>query len=260
MLLAFFGATGCGAAAYQAGGGAGFAAEQDKEINDEDVRKAFEARPQLGEKAHIAYYSFDPRAGESLEGALKAWPGTLSVYQIPALIVTGQRRFNQNAPWGPSGEVSVKKLRLLAARSRADLLVVFDYGYRVNPSANGFAALGALVLPLLFVPFRDIEVESYMEAFVIDTRNGYLYGHITVDDRGSDDYLTIYSDRAEEIIEEQRARLLARMRTEIGNLLTRESGRAKVAAPAPSATPQQSPSTPAPAPEKGSPPGPAGPL
>lgn len=255
MLFLLAGAPACATSVYQPSGGAVFEADAAKEINDEDVRKAFEARPQLSERANIAYYSFDAASGDKLEAALKAWPGTQSVYKIPPLIVTGQRRFDQGSRYSPPAEVSIKKLRLLAARARADLLVVFDYGHRVLPSANGLVAFSPLILPLLFVPFRDVKVESYMEAFVIDTRNGYLYGHLSVDDEGGEDYLTIYSDRADELIQEQRERLATKMRERLVDLLTRESSRAKVAAPAQPAAP--APSAPPPeAPERA----PAGPL
>lgn len=249
--LAFFmGAlSGCGYAPPQVGAGTTFELDPTKEINDDDVRKAFEAKPQLGAKANFAYYSFDPDAGPEIEGILKAWPGTQSIYRIPAFVVTGRRRYDTYSPWNtPPAEVSIKKLRLLAARAHADVVVLFDYGVKVNSVPNGFIAFSPLLFPLLFVPFIDARVESYMEAFVIDTRNGYLYTHITLDEKQSEDYLTIYSNVEKKFVEDQKARLYTRMRLEFVKMAESESSKAAAAPAKPAASPAELPPSP-PAPE-----------
>lgn len=230
---------GCGYAAVQPGAGTTFELDPTQEINDDDVRKAFEAKPQMGTKAHFAYYSFDPEAGTECEGILKAWPGTQSVYRIPAFVATGRRRYDTYSPWNtPPVSVSIKKLRLLGARAHADVVVLFDYGHKVSGSPNGLIAFAPLLFPLLFLPFLEVSVESYLEAFIIDTRNGYLYGHITLDEKDSEGYLTIYSGIEKKFVEDQKARLYTRMRAEFVKIAESESSRAPAAAqkPAPSAT------------------------
>src|SRR5262249_23694666 len=119
------GLTGCGAS-YMPGRTAGFDVDAAPQIDDEDIRKAFEARPQLPGTMRVAYYTFDPAIDKDVAATLAAIPGVTGVYRIPSLLVNGQRRFEQ----GPSREVTVKKLRLLAARAHADALVVIDHGYQ----------------------------------------------------------------------------------------------------------------------------------
>ena len=163
------------------------------EINDEDIKKAFEARPQLGEHVNVAYVSFDAAKNADVEKALRAIPAVGSVYSIPALAVTGAHRFDDG--WAaPAQPLSIKKLRLLAARAHCDVVIVVDYGYRTKVSANGLAALDVLLVPALFLPFREIEVQSYMEASIIDTRNGYLYGDVTSSRESKKSYQTIYAN------------------------------------------------------------------
>jgi len=241
---------GCGGA-YQPSRAAPFDAQPEAEINDEDVRKAFEARPQLGETLHVAYYTFDPKKAGDTQAMLAALPGVASVYRIPPLLVTGQRRYQEDQSWAPPKEMSLKKLRLLAARARADVLVVVDHGYRWG-GVNGLAALNILLVPVFFVPFLDNEVESYVEAFVIDTRNGYLYGHVTEDEKSGPKFATLYADGAETIADQHWEHLRAKIGADLTKLLADERAQASVAKPATPATPPPAapakPTAPSPAP------------
>ena len=86
---------------------------------------------------------------------LEASPRVRGTYAIPPLMVTGERRFDQPTHGRIRREAkppSIKKLRLLAARAKSDVLVVFDYGYRQRQVPNGWVATSVLLLPVLFVP------------------------------------------------------------------------------------------------------------
>lgn len=225
----------CGTVSYQPSHAAAFDLNPEREIDDEDIRKAFEARPQLPATAmNVAYYTFDPEIAKDLDATLSGMPGVASVYRIPSLLVTGQRRLEAPHFREPAREVSVKKLRLLAARARADVLVIVDHGYR-GGGANPLASFNFLLVPILFMPFLDTRVEGYAEAFVIDVRNGYLYGHITEEDKRGEAYANIYSKSARELSEEQWATLREALREDLVKLVADERGRpapAPVAAPA----------------------------
>ncbi len=186
----------CGSSVYVPSHVAHFDPEGGGEINDDDVKKAFEAKPQLGDHLNVAYFDFDQSKNADVEQALRAIPGVGTIYSIPPLAVTGARRFDEPAPsWAPPSTqpLSVKKLRLLAARAHCDVVVVVDYGYRSDVSANGLAAFDVLLLPALFLPFREIKVESYVDSFVVDTRNGYLYGETTNSHDDKKSFQTIYA-------------------------------------------------------------------
>ena len=161
------------------------------EVNDEDVRKAFEAKPQLGDRFNVAYFSFDPSKEADVDKTIRAVPGVGSVYAIPALEATGKHRYDDSPTTAP---LSMKKLRLLAARAHADVLVVVDYSRKTEISVNALAALNVFLVPALFLPFRDVKVESAVDAFVVDVRNGYVYGHVALSQEASKPHQTIYSD------------------------------------------------------------------
>jgi len=219
----------CGGAVYSPARDARFSLDPQAEINDEDVRKAFDARPQLGKPVRIAYYSFDPERVEALDQMLRAQAGVADVYRIPPLMVDGSRRYDQPNPWEPKEPFSIKKARLLAARAKCDLLLIFDNGHRIETSANGWVASTVLVLPLLFAPFLDTEVESYLETYLIDTRNGYLYAHVATDQKGQADTLTIYSSAADQLVEGQWARLMADTKAQLTRVMQEEWARTAAA-------------------------------
>lgn len=188
LLLA---STACGGALYMPSRAANFDPDGTAQIDDEDVRKAFDAKPQLGAHFNVAYFDFDPSKDADVEKALKAVPGVTSVYAIPALEATGQHRFDTSVTSQP---LSMKKLRLLSARAHADVLVVVDYARKTDVTANAYAIFNVLLLPALFVPFRDVKVESAVDAFVVDVRNGYMYGHVALTTSETKTKQTIYSD------------------------------------------------------------------
>jgi hypothetical protein len=207
-----------------------FDPDASTEIDDADVRKAFDARPQLGEHPNVAYFSFDAGKNADIERTLRAIPGVGTLYSIPALAVTGARRFDETPSWAaPSVQpLSVKKLRLLAARAHCDVVVVVDYGYRTEVSANALAAFDALLLPALFLPFRELKIQSYVDAFVIDTRNGYLYGEATSSHEDKKSFQTIYADEGD-VVTAQWGKLQAEMKDSLLKVFQEERTKAGLA-------------------------------
>lgn len=234
LTLACSSTLGCGAAVYEPARSSGFELDPTAEINDDDVRKAFEARPQMRDRVQVAYYSFDADKADEIDAMLEAMPGVAGTYRIPALMATGERRFEEHGYWGSPAHFSLKKVRLMAARAHCDLLVIFDYGNKVSTSANGLAAFDVLLVPTLFLPFLDVEVKSAMDSFVIDTRNGYLYAHVDSQKEGAEGHLTIYSSAAERMVKEQWPGVLADTATAMRKVLeTERANRASVSSPSP---------------------------
>ncbi len=206
---------GCSTAVHRPGIATAFDAHPGREITDDDIRVAFSARPQLPAQLRVAYFSNDPARDAEIEGAVASIPDVAGVYRIPSVLVTGRRRFDETRSWDPPREVGIHALRLLAARARCDALVVFDYGSRIERSANGYAALNALVVPVFFAPFLEARVESYLDAYVIDVRNGYLYRHVNAAQRGETSRLTMWSEADRRLVESQWTTLLADTRRDL---------------------------------------------
>lgn len=254
---------GCGGGSYQPSRSSNFQIDAEAEIDDDDIRKAFEARPQMPSSAlRLSYYTFDPEIAGDLDKSLASMPGVSSVYRIPPLLVTGQRRLQENnGYYGPTADVSVKKLRLLAARAKTDVLVIVDHGYR-NTGINPLVSFSMMLVPLLFLPFLDTNIKGYVETFVVDVRNGYLYGHLVQEDERGEHYTTIYGKKVEEYAAEQWIDLRTRFGKDLSALLEAERNRKEpienkaVAAPdvAPVPVPPAALPAPAPAPPPDPPP------
>ncbi len=215
LLLSF--STGCGASMYRASSGVAFELDNAKEIDDADVGKAFAASPQVPEKPRVAFYAFDDDKAADVERALAAIPNVAGVYRIPPLLVTGKRKFDDTS-WGPPREVSVKKLRLLAARAHADVLVIFDNGWR-GGGANGWSAINFLIVPIFVAPWLSNETESYAQAYVIDVRNGYLYGEVGAEAKDGSSTANIYAPSANELATERWPKLLDNVKVQIATKL-----------------------------------------
>jgi biopolymer transport protein ExbD len=192
----------------------GVATTQAPHVGDEDVRRAFDAQPELRGPAHVAYFTRDEEHVEEIERMLSHVAHVRSFYRLPLVLVSGRQRFED----GPV-TIDVEQLRLLAARARADLVLIFDYGYRTEYSANGLAALGVAVVPLFFLPMQDVDAESYLDSYLFDTKSGFFYGQLHATRHAGEGFLTIYSSAGDDLVEAQRAEMLAETQKSLGSLL-----------------------------------------
>lgn len=238
LLFSIFVLSGCGASVYQPARDAGFDLDPAFEIDDEDIAKAFAARPQLPERVHVSYYSFDEEHAPALAKTVDSSKKVAGSYRIPSLLVTGKGRLAEPSggmyPREPVTAPSIKKLRLLAARAHSDVLVMFDYGHRWSSEANGWAATAVLIVPMFFAPMADYQVESYLDTYVIDVKNGYLYAHISSQAKDEADVETLYSDVVDELLAEQWTRIEQETRFKLATVLAdpelRVPAKAKLAA------------------------------
>lgn len=209
---------------YQASSGTKFEIDGGgREVDDADVAKAFEASPQLGASSRVAYYTFDDAHAEDIAKAIASVPNVTSVYQIPTLLVSGKRKFQDSPSYALPQELSIKKLRLLAARAHADVLVVFDHGYR-GGGVNGWVALNVLLVPMLITPWLSNKTESYAQAHVIDVRNGYVYGEVETIAKSGSGAVTIYGPNVADVAELQWPKLLDGVKIKLGDKLRPDAG------------------------------------
>jgi len=244
-LVALALSSGCSTSSYRPSALRPFETDPAFEINDSDIAQAYAARPQMPEAARVAFFSYDPGHMDAVEQTLKETEGVASVYRIPAFLVTGEHRYDEGQPaWArPAPQpLSLKKLRVLAARAHADVLVVVDYGYRQEVSPNGLVALNVLLIPTLFSPFLDVKVESFMDTYVLDVRNGYLYGHVGTQESGEERWVSIYDTDEHPLVGQQLPLLLASTRAALGEVIQKSreetaAGMAGGAVPELNATP-----------------------
>jgi predicted RNA-binding protein with PIN domain len=245
---ALFVSVGCGTQVYRPSSAAGFVLDPAYEISDSDIKRAFAAKPQLRVPVQVAYFSFDASKNKAIENALRKSQNVRGTYAIPSFLVTGKRRYDRVLPSHLHGRnkkaPSIKKMRLMAARAHCDVLIIFDYAFRVETTANWTVAFVVPLVTALFLPFLDEKVESYLEAYVLDVRNGYLYGHVSVDTSSEKRYRTIYSQWAAQQKKSQWEEVLKKTKRELTKLMAssaRESTRSRAATRAASSQPATKP-------------------
>lgn len=151
-----------------------------REITDQDIQKAFQARPQLRLPAALALYEMGPR-DKALPRQIKQLRGVRTVYEVPTLLVEGPRLDSSHrrsmANHGRRVVVSLKKLRLLSARARSDVLVLSSTTVVRRAQPNWLLCFVPLLITGLVLPMNHVQVTVQREVLVLDVRNGYLYKH-----------------------------------------------------------------------------------
>jgi len=154
-----------------------------REITDQDIQKAFKARPQLRLPATLALYEMGPR-DKALPRHMKKLRGVRAVYEVPSLLVEGPRPDSPHrrsmASHGRQVVISLKKLRLLSARARSDVLVLSSTTVVRDIQPNWLLAFAPLLVSNLVLPMHHVQVTVQREVLVLDVRNGYLYEHYKV--------------------------------------------------------------------------------
>jgi len=168
-----------------------------RDINDEDILKAFEAAPQLKLPTVIAWYKMGV---DSLVEFIRYTDSTTisRQYVIPKALIEGYPTPLFNSPYGydygypRSASINFKAVRLLAARAKCDLVVLVSSQFAEHRHLNNWAWLNALLIPTLITPYYDVTYKYRGELFVFDVRNGYLYRQSQYTDTKSAARLTVW--------------------------------------------------------------------
>lgn len=193
-------------------------------LGDEALAALIETRPGVRDGYRVAWLAVAPGHDDALAASVSGLPGEREAHRLSPLVAAGRRRFDDAG----RSEISLQMLRILAARAHADVLVIVDHGWRSTRSPNGWAALSVLLLPSLFTPHLDADVETYVETTVLDVRTGAILGETTATDAFHVTNMTVWSsddhDRAETQIDALLDTTRERLSALLGDVLTPHAG------------------------------------
>lgn len=244
LVAALLACAGCSTAVYQPARSRGFALDAATDVDDASIARALAGEagppPTLPAQFGLAFYAFDQRRGDALRPRLAALPGVTKIRQLPVSLREADRGLRSRDYAGVADPVSVRRMRLLAAREGCQVLVIADYGSRYSGDANTWVISAPLLVPVLFAPMIDVTAESYLDVYAIDVQSGRLLAEIRKDaiDTQQD---TALEDSASTLLDAQWAQLLAQVTAELPQ---RFAPRAPAALPEPAL-----PAEPAPAAE-----------
>lgn len=192
-----------------------------RDINDEDILKAFQAEPQIRTPLRVAWYNM---SRDSLLHDIQYTDKQTVVknYIIPKTLIEGlQPLFVPNYYYSPK-PINFKAVRLLAARAKCDIVVLVTSRLAERKELNGWAVFNALLVPALFTPYNHVFYRYSSEVFVFDVRNGYMYRHLKFEDQESEKYVHIWE--AHELALKAKRKMIEKaalhMRTELKGLFS----------------------------------------
>lgn len=186
------------------------------QITDDEIRKAFEKKPQLMKPLNVAIYfaSYDKN---SYADSLKRIPDLKNVFVIPPGLVEGdqyykRRQYGWYSYYNPPRNTNIKQLRLYAAEGKADLLIFCGITHFYKERPNFLAYSYALLLTAFFIPGMNAELTTEVDLFFVDVRNGLLYATYHDEISHKNNYVTVfYQGKIDKIKEQHVSSLLPGM-------------------------------------------------
>ncbi len=171
--------SGCGSSQYLSAYSS-VQADSLKQINDEDIRKAFEAMPQITIPATIAIYNASQDKFPFQDSIITVSEVARAVEISPSLLDPNAYYQSQIDPYwrgyNPAPKpINLKQLRLYAAQTKADLVLFVSSSTTFNQDVNILSPLYLGLVTIPFIPGQKVQLTTYLEAYVFDVRNGLLY-------------------------------------------------------------------------------------
>ncbi|NIV15224.1 MAG: hypothetical protein GWN62_29410 [Aliifodinibius sp.] len=149
------------------------------QITDEEIRSAFDAKPQLAIPVNLALYNLGFEETVFAD-SLESFESIQQVYPISPALIEGNAYYKRKSrPWlshyQPPVQVNIRQLRLLAAQAKADLLLLYGIAFIENVETNGLVWTHVLIIPGLFMPSFHVNATAEVDLYFIDVRNNLLY-------------------------------------------------------------------------------------
>lgn len=204
----------------------GVKADPEYQYSDSTIAEYFQMMPQI--KLPIKISVFD--AGKTpwhMAGDLELLPDIRHVnYITPGLLkITGTSRresFGFSNSYS-SESVDLMQLRSLAAQSHSDLILYIQPAHSIRGGANALALTYAGLIPMFFVPGNTVEVESSVDVYLIDVRNGFIYSSFRNRTSSEKRFVKInFNKHADELMVENNERLMNSVVNELERSLGKE--------------------------------------
>jgi hypothetical protein len=182
------------------------------QYSDSTIAEYFEMMPQISVPIKISVFDAGPNPWH-MAGDLETLEDVMHVnYITPGLLrITGTIR---ESPFGYSNRYSTEsvdllQLRSLAAQSHSDLILYVQPTHEIKSGANALALIYVGLIPMFFVPGNSVEVESSVDVYLIDVRNGFIYTSFRNRTSAEKRFVKInFNKHADELIADNSERLM----------------------------------------------------
>lgn len=178
MAFSIFSFSGCGSSEYLSALSS-VQVDSLKQINDDDIRKALESNPQITLPTTLAIYNASRDKYPFQDSLLSLAQIERAIEISPSLLNPDsyyRSQYNSFSGYNQAPEpINLKQLRLYAAQAKSDLVLFVSTSSNVHQDANILSPLYVGLITIPFVPGQYVELTTYLEAYIIDVRNGLLY-------------------------------------------------------------------------------------
>lgn len=175
------------------------------QITDDDIREAFKTKPQLTKPLIVAVYNASVEKN-ALPDSLEKLTDVKSVFEVSPWMLEGDNyKLRLENPWygryRDPNPAPMKAIRLEAAKGRADVVVYCGISHAVQQEGNWLAWSYVALVPMIFVPGQKCAIQSSIDVFVVDVRNGFMYGSYHEDVSDAKGYVRINYESTDEFRE-----------------------------------------------------------
>jgi hypothetical protein len=200
--------------------------KMEYQYSDSTIAEYFEMMPQISGPIKISVYDAGPNPWH-MAGDLEALEDIRHVnYITPGLLrISGtlsKRSFGYRGRY-MSETVNLVQLRTLAAQSHSDLILYVQPTHEIRGGANALALTYVGLIPMFFVPGNSVEVESSVDVYLIDVRNGFIYTSFRNQTKAEKRFVKInFNKHADDLILQNSERLMESVIKELERSLGKE--------------------------------------
>lgn len=192
------------------------------EFNDQDIKNAFNKKPNLPKEFKLAVYFKAPPQGNARLNS--EWRWTENDKAVLETIASDLKKEGVISDVFPiisslAADDDIKSLRLAAAKHHADALLIVSGAGQTDRYINGLGWTYALLLPALFVPGSEADTLFVSSATLWDVRNEYLYLTAEAEATVNKTYVAAFGKSDKELINDAKAASLAQLKTELTKMI-----------------------------------------
>lgn len=199
IILFLFMVSGCSSTQYMPPLSTYTPSDSVYQYSDKTIADAFRKRPQIDPPLTVALYDV---GYETLEIAnhLEQIEEISSVTHISPALIEGSAYYERiSNPWysyyNNPPQTKPVEIRNLAAQSHADILLYIGTHHQVFTDTNALSVFYLPLVPMLFVKGNSINVSSYVDMYIIDVRNGFIYNSFRTQAKSKDKFVKINHDK-----------------------------------------------------------------
>jgi len=192
------------------------------EFNDQEIKTAFNKKPNLPKEFKLAVYFKAPPQGKNQSNP--GWRWTENDKTVLDEIARDLKKEGIVSDVFPIlhslvSDDDLKSLRLAAAKHQADALLIISGAGQIDRYINHLGWTYALLLPALVVPGSEADTLFVSSATLWDVRNEYLYLTAEGEATTNSTHVAAFGKSDKELLSDAKTASLVQLKTELSKMI-----------------------------------------